>query len=58
MAEIIDYLIGIGLMITLLFILKNKNELYQKKVFGFPVRNVIYAVIVYFIIMIVLAFFK
>jgi hypothetical protein len=57
-SKIISYLIGIGLMITLFFVLKNKNALYQKKVFDFPTRNIIYAVIIYFLVMIVLVFFK
>lgn len=57
-SEIISYLIGIGLLISLLFILKNNNTLKQKKLFGFQIRNVVFALIIYFIVMIVLILLK
>jgi len=56
--EIGSNLIGLLLMIALVFVFKNKKELNEKKVFGFPVLNCIYLMIVYFSIMIIYAILK
>ena len=57
-AEITSNAIGLGLMIATIFLLKNNNNLNQKKVFGFPLLQVNYALVVFFIIMILIAILK
>jgi hypothetical protein len=57
-AEITSNAIGLGLMIASLLVVKNNNSLNQKKVFGFPLLQVNYALVGFFVLMIIIASLK
>jgi len=56
-AKITSYIIGILLMIALLYVIKQKQEVTQKKIYGISINKIVIVVIVCFALMILYAVF-
>ncbi|GAB2805657.1 hypothetical protein [Ferruginibacter profundus] len=57
-AEIASNCIGLGLMIASIGVIRNNQQLTEKKVFGFPLLKLNYLLVGFFIVMIVVAILK
>jgi hypothetical protein len=53
--KVVNYLIGVLLMIAALYMVRANPKLKEKKIFGFPFQQVLYAVCCFFVLMIILS---